>query len=152
MPTYPKKLHAAMMAVAVPVSSLLIAHHSVLSTILVNKEKSYKIYPALPIIFVYLINCKCCIKKDPTLPCQYIGQTCCTIRECFGEHRRGIENNIDESVPIYFNQPKHTLNDVQVIPLLHVNSNRGSIRFSMEQHLIDKAGTLQNSINRTCDH
>ena len=26
--------------------------------------------------FVYLINCKCCIKKDPTLPCQYIGQTC----------------------------------------------------------------------------
>ena len=72
----------------------------------------------------------------------YIGQTCCTLRECFGEHRRGIENNIDESVPIHFNQTKHTLNDVQVIPLLHVNSNRGSIRFSMEQHLVDKAGTL----------
>ena len=101
---------------------------------------------------VYLINCKRCIKKDPTLPCQYIGQTCCTLRERFGEHRRGIENNIDESVPIHFNQPKHTLNDVQVIPLLHVNSNRGSIRFFMEQHLIDKAGTLQNGINRTCDH
>ena len=101
---------------------------------------------------VYLINCKRCIKKDPTLPCQYIGQICHTLRERFGEHRRGIENNIDESVPIHFNQPKHTLNDVQVIPLLHVNSNRDSIRFSMEQHLIDKAGTLQNGINRTCDH
>ena len=63
---------------------------------------------------VYLINCKCCIKKDPTLPCQYIGQTCRTLRERFGEHRRGIENNIDESVPIHFNQPEHTLNDVQV--------------------------------------
>ena len=100
---------------------------------------------------VYLINCKRCIKKDSTLPCQCIGQTCRTLRERFGEHRRGIENNIDESVPIHFNQPKHTLNDVQVIPLLHVNSNRDSIRFSMEQHLIDKAGTLQNGINRTCD-
>ena len=101
---------------------------------------------------VYLINCKCCIKKDPTLPCQYIGQTCRTVRERFGEHRRGIENNIDESVPIHFNQPKHTLNDVQVIPLLHVNSNRDSTHFSMEQHFTDKAGTLQNGINRTCDH
>ena len=101
---------------------------------------------------VYLINCKCCIKKDPTLSCQYIGQTCHTLRERFGEHRRGIENNIDESVPIHFNQPKHTLNDVQVISLLHVHSNRDSIRFSMEQHLIDKAGTLQNGINRTCYH
>ena len=97
---------------------------------------------------VYLINCKHCIKKDsPPLPCQYIGQTCHTLRERFGEHRRGIENNIDESVPVHFNQPKHTLNDVQVIPLPHVNSNRDSIRFSMEQHLIDKAGTLQNGIN-----
>ena len=101
---------------------------------------------------VYLINCKCCIKKDPTLPCQYIGQTCRTLRERFGEHRRGTENNIDESVSIHFNQPKHTLNDVQVIPVLHVNSNRDSIRLPMEKHLIDKAGTLQNGISRTCDH
>ena len=68
----PKKLHAAMMAVAVRVSSSLMAHHPILSTILVNKEKSYKIYPALPIIL------------------------------------------FTESVPIHFNQPKHTLNDVQV--------------------------------------
>ena len=45
----------------------------------------------------------------------------------------------------------YRVNDVQVIPLLHVNSNRDSIRLSMEKHLIDKAGTLQNGINRTCD-
>ena len=68
------------------------------------------------------------------------------------EHRYDIENYIDKSVPIYLNQPKHTLNDVEVIPLLHVNSNRDSIRLSIEQHLIDKAGTLQNGINRTCNH
>ena len=64
-------------------------------------------------------------KRDPTLPCQYIGQTSRTLRERFGEHRRGIQNNTDESVPI---------------------------RLSMEQLLIEKAGTLQNGINRTCDH
>ena len=51
----------------------------------------------------YLIICKRCIKKDPTLPCLYIGQTYRTLRERFGEHRPGIENNIDESVPIHFN-------------------------------------------------
>ena len=83
-------------------------------------------------------------KKDPTLPCQYIGQTSHTLRERFGEHRRGIQNNTDESVPIHFNQPKHTLNDIQLIPILHINNNRDSIRLSMEQHLIEKAGALQN--------
>ena len=91
-------------------------------------------------------------KKDPTLPYQYIGQTSRTLRERFGEHRRGIQNNTDESVPIHFNLPKHTLNDVQLIPILHINNNRDSIRLSMEHHLIEKAGTLQNGINWTCDH
>ena len=70
----------------------------------------------------------------------------------FGEHRPDIQNNTDESVSIQFNQLKHTLNDVQLIPILHINNNRDSIRLSMEQHLIEKAGTLQNSINRTYDH
>ena len=32
------------------------------------------------------------------------------------------------------------------------NNNRDSIRLSMEQHLIEKAGTLQNGINRIGDH
>ena len=59
----------------------------------------------------YLINCKRCINQDLALSCQYIGQTSRTSRERFGEHRRGIQNNTDESVSIHFNQPKHTLND-----------------------------------------
>ena len=82
---------------------------------------------------IYLINCKRCIKKDPTLPCQYIGQTSRTLRERFGEHRRGIQNNTDESVPIHFNQPKHTLNDVQLIPILHINNNRDSIPTALDK-------------------
>ena len=61
---------------------------------------------------VYLINCKQCIKKDPTLPCQYTAQTCRPLRECFGEHRHSIENIIEESVPIHFNPPKHMLNPI----------------------------------------
>ena len=61
---------------------------------------------------VYMINCKRCFKKDATLPSQYIGQTGRTLRERFGEHRRGIQNNTDKSIPIHFNLPHHTRNDV----------------------------------------
>ena len=125
--------------------------HATSSYTFQNTSEQRKILQNLSHSSNNLVYCKRCIKKDPTLPCQ-IGQTCRTLRECFREHRSGIENNIDESVPIHFNQPKHTLNDVQVITLLYVNSNRDSIRLSMEQHLIGKAGTLQNGINRTCDH
>ena len=67
-------------------------------------------------------------------------------------HRGGIQNNTDESALIHFNQPKHTLTDFQLIPVLHINNNRDSIRLSVEQHLIENTGTLQNSINRTCNH
>ena len=62
-----------------------------------------------------MINCKRCLKTDATLPSQYIGQTGRTVRERFGEHRREIQNNTDESVTIHFNLPHHTLNDVELI-------------------------------------
>ena len=76
------------------------------------------------------------LKKDKTLPLQCIGQTGRTLRERFGEHRRGIQNNTDESVPIHFNLPNHTLNDVALIPLLKVRNSRDSYRCTMEQHFI----------------
>ena len=101
---------------------------------------------------VYMINCKRCLKTDTTLPSQYIGQTGRTLRECFGEHRRGIQNNIDESVRIHFNLPHHTLNDVELIPLLKLRNSRDSYRYTMEQHFISTAGMLKNGINRTSDH
>ena len=41
------------------------------------------------------------------LPCQYIGQTSHTLRERFGKHRQGIENNTDESVPIHHHHHHH---------------------------------------------
>ena len=101
---------------------------------------------------VYMINCKRCLKADTTLPSQYIGQTGRTLRERFGEHRRGIQINTDESIPIHFNFPYHTLNDVELFPLLKVRNNRDSYRHTMEQHFIFTAGTLKNGINRTSNH
>ena len=83
-------------------------------------------------------------KKDTTLTSQptsqYTGQTGHTLRERFGEHRRGIQNNTHESVRIHFNLHHHTLNDVELIPLLKVrNSRDSSYRFAMEQHFISTA-------------
>ena len=101
---------------------------------------------------IHMINCKRCLKIDTTLPSQYIGQTGRTPRERFREHRRGIQNNTDESIPIHFNLPHHTLNDVELIPLLKVRNSRDSYRYTMEQHFISTAGTLRNGINRTSDH
>ena len=82
-------------------------------------------------------NCKRCLKTDTTLPSKYIGQTGQTgrtLREHFGEHKRGIQNNIGESVPIHFNLPHHTLNYVELILLLQVRNSRDSYRYTMEQH------------------
>ena len=84
---------------------------------------------------IYMINCKRCLKTDTTLPSQYIGQTGYTLRERFGEHRRGIQNNTDESIPIHFNLPHHTLNDVELIPLLKVRNSRDSYHYTMEKNL-----------------
>ena len=81
-----------------------------------------------------------------------MGQTGRTLRERLGEHRRRIQNNTDESVPIHFNLPHHTLHDVKLIPLQKVRNSRDSYRYAMEQHFISTAGTLKNGINWTSDH
>ena len=91
-------------------------------------------------------------KTGTTLPSQYIGQTGRTLRERFREHRQGIQTNTDECVPIHFNLPDHTLNDVKMIPLLKVRNSRDSYHYTIEQHFISTARTLKNGINRTSDH
>ena len=99
-----------------------------------------------------MINWKQCLKPDTILPSQFIGQTGRTLRERLGEHRQEIQNNTDESVPIHFNLPHHTLNDVELIPLLKVRNSRDSYHYTMEEHFISTAGTLKNGINWTSDH
>ena len=64
-----------------------------------------------------------------TLPSQYIGQIGRTLREPFGDQRRGIQNNTDESVPIHLTS--HTLNDVELIPLLKGRNSRDSYGYTI---------------------
>ena len=49
----------------------------------------------------------------------------------------------------HFNQADHSINDVLLIPLELIPSNRDSVRKAREAHLIDKAMTLEpQGINR----
>ena len=61
-----------------------------------------------------LIQCKKCHS-------QYIGETKRKLNERFGEHRRSILNHHQllnpTPVSLHFNQPGHSINDVQLIPL-----------------------------------
>ena len=50
----------------------------------------------------------------------------------------------------YFNQADHSINDVLLIPLELIRSNRDSVRKAHEAHLIDKAMILEpHGINRS---
>ena len=95
---------------------------------------------------IYLIQCKKCHS-------QYIGETKRKLNERFGEHRRSILNHHQllnpTPVSLHFNQPGHSINDVQLIPLELIRSKRDSVRKAREAHLINKAKTLHPlGINR----
>ena len=82
-----------------------------------------------------------------------IGETKRKLIERFGEHRRSILNRHQLSNPtpvsLQFNQPGHSINDVHLIPLELIHSNRDSVRKAHEAHLIIKAHTLHPfGINR----
>ena len=70
-----------------------------------------------------------------------------------GEHRRSILNygHFPHPTPVskHFNQADHSINDVLLIPLELIRSNRDSVRKAREAHLIDKAMTLEpHGVNR----
>ena len=96
---------------------------------------------------IYLIQCKKCHS-------QYIGETKRKLNEHFGEHRRSILNHHQlvnpTPVSLHFNQPGHSINDVQLTPLELVRSKRDSVRKAREANLINKAKTLHPlGINRS---
>ena len=88
---------------------------------------------------IYLIQCKKCHS-------QYIGETKRKLNERFGERRRSILNHHQLLNPtpvlLHFNQPGHSINDVQLIPLELIRSKRDSVRKARGAHLINKAKTL----------
>ena len=78
---------------------------------------------------------------------QYIGETKRRLKDRFNEHRRTIDNPNTKSKPTtaaehFLIAPNHTANDMQLIPIEKVFSNRDSVRKAREAFLISKGRTL----------
>ena len=83
---------------------------------------------------------------------QYIGKTKRSLKDRFNEHRidnhrLSIDNPNTKSKPTtaaehFRSSPNHTANDMQLIPIENIFSNRDSIRKAKEPFLISKGRTL----------
>ena len=64
--------------------------------------------------------------------CHYIGETKRQLNERFGEHRRSILNHhqLGDPTPVslHLNQPKHSINEVRLIPLALTRRIRDAVR------------------------
>ena len=79
---------------------------------------------------IYMIQCNRC-------NLQYIGETKRRLKDRFNEHRRTIDNPKTKSKPTtaaehFLSSPNHTANDMQLIPIEKIFSNRDSIRKAKE--------------------
>ena len=92
---------------------------------------------------IYMIQCRKC-KNNPNAPAEYIGQTKRALRDRFGEHRRAIQNKTTGAVPQHFNQKRHKLTDIDLIPLELINSKRSGQNYytSLGSTLITKGDCL----------
>ena len=77
---------------------------------------------------------------------QYIGETKRRLKDRFNEHRRTIDNPNTKSKPTtaaehFLSSTNHTANDMQLIPIEKISSNRDSIRKAREAFLIPKGRT-----------
>ena len=98
---------------------------------------------------IYMIQCSKCNM-------QYIGETKRHLGDRFGEHRRAIEKAIQRhhiyhptAVSDHFSLPGHSINNIELIPLELIKSNRDGIRKAREALLISKGKTLEpHGINR----
>ena len=79
---------------------------------------------------IYMIQCNRCIL-------QYIRETKRRLKDRFNEHRRTIDNPNTKSKSTtaaehFLSSPNHTANDMQLIPIENIFSNRDSIRKAKE--------------------
>ena len=81
---------------------------------------------------------------------QYIGETKRHLSNRFGEHRRAIkkaiakqQNDQPTAVADHFTLPGHCMDNVELIPLELITSNRDAIRKAREAFLISKGKTLE---------
>ena len=98
-----------------------------------------------------MIQCKRCKK-------QYIGETTCTLRERFKEHRQATNNplhaNATAAVPSHFNQPGHSIEDMELILLeLQPTLSMSHHKARDKAYLIDRGKTLSpDGLNRRNEH
>ena len=98
-----------------------------------------------------MIQCKRCKR-------QYVGETKRTLRERFKEHRQPTNNplhaNATAAVPSHFNQPGHSIADMELI-LLELQPTLCSMsrRKARKAYLIDRGKTLlPDGRNRRNEH
>ena len=89
---------------------------------------------------IYMIQCNRC-------NLQYIGETKRRLKDRFNEHRRTIDNPNNKSKPTtaaehFLSSPNHTANDMLLIPIEKIFSNRDSIRKAREAYLIKKGKSI----------
>ena len=89
---------------------------------------------------IYMVQCNRCHK-------QYIGETKRRLKDRFNEHRRPVDKRTNISKPTavseHFLSNDHNANDMQLIPLELMKSNRDSVRKAREAYLIDRGQTLE---------
>ena len=77
----------------------------------------------------------------------YIGETKRRLKDRFNEHRRPIDIQTNSfkrtAVSEHFLSNDHNANDMQLIPLEIMKSNRDSVRKDREAYLIDGGQTLE---------
>ena len=78
---------------------------------------------------------------------QYIGETKRRLKDRFNENRRTVDNPNNKSKPTtaaehFLSSPNHTANDMLLIPIEKIFSNRDSIRKAREAFLIQKGKTI----------
>ena len=81
---------------------------------------------------------------------QYIGETKRHLSDRFGEHRRTIKKAIQQrhinqstAVSDHFSLPGHSINNIELITLELIKSNRDGIRKAKEALLISKGKTIE---------
>ena len=87
-----------------------------------------------------MVQCNRCYK-------QYIGETKRRLKDRFNEHRRPVDKRTNISKPTavseHFLSNDHNANDMHLIPLELMKSNRVSVRKAREAYLIDRGQTLE---------
>ena len=95
----------------------------------------------------YIIQCNRC-------NLQYIGETKRRLKDRFNEHRRTIDNPSTKSKPAtaaehFLSSTNHTANDMQLIPIEKIFSDRDSIHKAREAFFNSKR---QNNCSRWSEH